>query len=171
MVRRALPIAAVVLILTACSGTGGGGTTNTSDRGGDTTNTASEGSATTLSDGTQPTTQSDVSSLLTDAELAIAFPDGVPDETCGQLNRGDSCTWGPEAANLTLTVWPGAEFYSGCDACQTLDLGDEAWVDGSPFFWTALVLVDGKTVQLLAVGLGIEEADFLGLVEAAVDRL
>jgi hypothetical protein len=108
--------------------------------------------------------------LVETSELEMVFSDGVPVPTGGAANLGSTCQWGTAATNLTITVLPGDEFYSGCEACEPLDLGDD-WVDGSASFWTALVVSGDTTIQLLAVGLGLDEPDFVDLVRSVVDRV
>lgn len=120
---------------------------------------------------TEPESQTpstDVCALVDPSQLDVAFPEGVPDPTGGESNRGVSCQWGTAAANLTVTVWPGDEFYSSCDTCEPIALGDAGWKDGSTSFWTALIVTGDTTVQVIAAGLGMEEDAFNDVVSNVV---
>lgn len=104
-----------------------------------------------------------------DADLSDAFPDGVPEVSTSEGANGETvCTWNNGTGNLIVTVWPGDEFFSECELCTPTDLGDGGWIDGTPLFWTALVLDGGETISLTASSLGLEEQVFEDLVTTAV---
>lgn len=165
--RRVLALLTVGVLVAGCSGSDTGTVEGPTTSIGQEDSTPPTGAETT---GTTTGPSVDACALVEPSGLEVAFPDGAPEPTSSGANRGSSCQWGDDEANLTVTVWPGDEFYSSCDACQPLALGDAGWIDGSEFFWTALVVSGDMTVQVIAAGLGIGEDDFTDLVTNVVDR-
>lgn len=129
--------------------------------------------ASTIAD-TEPDSQEppkDVCALIDPSQLEMVFPEGVPDPTGSEANQGVSCQWGTPTEHLIVTVWPGDEFYSSCDRCEEIALGDAGWIDGSASFWTALIVTGETTVQLIATGLGMEEDAFIDLTSNVVEDI
>lgn len=178
-VRRISIAIVIASIIVGCGGGDAGSTQGGSDTTspGATATTApnTETTAPTSAGSTQPTNAAsgEACALLSDGDLAVAFPDGAPTGSPSTGTQNESiCHWGEsETVFLDVIVWPGVQYYSDCDACTQTDLGDGGWLDHSSVFSTALVLVDGNTLQVIATGLGMEdEADLATLVAAAVDR-
>ena len=159
--RRLGAAIAVVLLLTAC---GGSDTSGDSGDGGTTSATSANGGR----------AAGGACSLLTDPDLAVAFPDGAPPGATTSGENGETiCNWGSGGGAIVVTLFPSEDFYDKdqvCPACEVLDIGQEAFLDLSGFFSLGFVLLDGKTLAVSALGVDIDAASFEALVRAAAGR-
>ena len=177
LVRRFSALLILALVVAACGGGDSEGGATTTAGAGASDSTASAGASDSTGAGASNSTGATAAGggsgsgecPVGGSELSAAFPGGVPDTEVTEGANGETiCTWNTGTGNLIVSVWPGEEFFSECEPCTPLDLGEQGWMDGTPMFWTALVVEGGETVGLTASSLDLEESVFYDLVRQAV---
>ncbi len=148
------------------------------DDGGSTDESSDGGSS---DDGSLGGSGGDPCSLGAD-EIAALVGSPASSEPSEANGRGQVCTW--EGApgqhgtprTLTVTLWPGAEFYSEGDTYSdpglvedVTDLGDDGWINATAGH---VMWVDGDlTVDVFVPMGGPSESELLGVAHAVADDL
>lgn len=138
---------------------------------------ATDGAGTTLTTSavvatTLATEALSVCELVSDEDLQGLFGDPVPEGAEEAGSNGEiTCIWGPADGNLNVSIWPSEAFYSSCELCLPIDVGQEGFVDVTDTLAYSGVRLDGQTLTIAAAGLGVDEATFEKLVRSVATQI
>ncbi|MGB7861460.1 MAG: hypothetical protein WBM90_13265 [Acidimicrobiia bacterium] len=113
-----------------------------------------------------------VCELVSDEDLQGLFGDPVPRGAEESGSNGEiTCIWGPADGNLNVSIWPSEAFYSSCEQCRPIDVGQEGFVDVTDILGYSAVRLDGQTLTVTAAGLGVDEATLENLVRSVATQV